>query len=120
MNLISLIEASPDSNFIIDFEGKITEVNAAAEAISGCSLTDLCGTGFPDHFSEPKRVLDNGRQALAEGIVPDDFLEFQHKDGHCFPISVHSSVYCDGEVSSSLKDDRCGFSVTNNQNGTGL
>jgi hypothetical protein len=31
---VVLIEASPDANFIIDFEGKITEVNAANDSDS--------------------------------------------------------------------------------------
>ncbi len=120
LNPVFLIEARPEANFLIQFEWKITKVSAAAEAISRFSLNELCGTGFPEHFSELQRVLDNGRQVLAEGIVRADYLEFLHQDGHCFPISMHSSVYRDGEMGSSLKENRHGFSVTNNQNRTGL
>jgi PAS domain S-box-containing protein len=97
INPIGLIEASPDAYFIVDFEGKIAEVNSAAEAISGYLRAELCGTGFPDYFNEPQRALSDCRQARAEGIVRDDTLEFRHKDGHCFPISMHGSIYRDCE-----------------------
>jgi PAS domain S-box-containing protein len=57
----------------------------------------LCGTGFSEHFSEPQQALNDCRQVLADGTVRDDNLEFLHKDGHCFPISMHGSVYRDCE-----------------------
>jgi PAS domain S-box-containing protein len=104
INPIGLIEVSPDAYFIIDFEGKITEVNAAAEAVSGYSRAELCGTGFPDHFSEPQRALNDCHKVLADGVVRDDNLEFVHQDGHCFPISLHGSVYrdCDDQITGTF------------------
>lgn len=104
INPTGLIEASPDAYFIIDFEGKINETNAAAEAISGYSRAELCGTRLPDYFSEPQRVLDDCSQALADEVVRDDGLEFLHKDGHRIPISMHGSVYrdCEGQITGCL------------------
>jgi PAS domain S-box-containing protein len=104
LNPTGLIEASPDAYFIIDFEGEIRETNAAAEAISGYSQAELCGTRLQEHFSEPRRVLDACSQVLADGIVRDDGLEFLHKDGHGFPISMHGSVYLgrEGRITGAL------------------
>jgi two-component system sensor histidine kinase UhpB len=104
IDLVSLIEASPDAYFTIDFTGKITGVNAAAEAISGYTRAELCGTSFPDYISEPQQAFEDCRHALEGGMVRDDSLEFLHKDGHRLPISMHGSVYrdCDNQISGTF------------------
>ncbi len=97
INPIGLIEASPDAYFTIDFSGNISGVNAAAEALSGYTRAELCGTGFPDYLNDPQRALEDCRAAAADGLVRDDSLELRRKDGRCFPISIHGSVYRDCE-----------------------
>lgn len=91
----SLIEASLDPLVTISAEGKITDVNAAAEKVTGCSRDALIGTDFADYFTDPPRARLGYQQAFLDAGVTDYELEIQHKDGRLTPVLYNASVYRD-------------------------
>src|SRR5665647_226245 len=96
----SLIEASLDPLVTIGPDGKITDVNGAAEQATGYSRSKLIETDFSDYFTEPERARAGYQQVFTDGKVRDYPLEIQHKDGHITPVLYNASVYKDenGEV----------------------
>jgi PAS domain S-box-containing protein len=96
----SLIEASLDPLVTINAEGKITDVNAAAEKATGCSRQELIGTDFSDYFTEPDRARAGYLQVFREGSVQDYALELRNRYGQSIPVLYNASVYRDaaGEV----------------------
>jgi PAS domain S-box-containing protein len=91
----SLIEASLDPLVTIRPDGKITDVNGAAEQVTGYSRNKLIGTDFSDYFTEPEEARTGYQQVFANGEVRNYPLEIQHKDGHITPILYNASVYRD-------------------------
>ncbi len=96
----SLIEASLDPLVTIDADGKITDVNAATERVTGYSRQELVGTDFSDYFTEPEKARAGYQQVFREGSVHDYSLEIRHRDGHHTPVLYNASVYRDaaGEI----------------------
>ena len=91
----SLIEASLDPLVTIGPDGKITDVNAATEKITGHSSKELIGTDFMNYFSEPGKAEAGYQQVFQYGFVQDYALEIRHKDGHLTPVLYNASVYRD-------------------------
>ena len=91
----SLIEASLDPLVTIGPDGKITDVNAATEKITGHSSKELIGTDFMDYFSDPEKAKAGYQQVFQDGFVHDYALEIRHKDGHLTPVLYTASVYRD-------------------------
>ncbi|MDO8991072.1 MAG: PAS domain S-box protein [Sideroxyarcus sp.] len=89
----SLIEASLDPLVTISAEGKISDVNKATEAATGCSRSELIGTDFSDCFAEPDKAREGYRQAFLKGFVADYPLVLRHRDGHCVNMLYNASVY---------------------------
>ena len=96
----SLIEASLDPLVTIGPDGKITDVNAATEKITGHSREELIGTDFMGYFSDPEKAKAGYQQVFQDGFVHDYALEIRAKDGHLTPVLYNASVYRDeaGEV----------------------
>ncbi len=96
----SLIEASLDAMVAIGRDGTITDVNAAAERLTGCARPELIGTEFSRCFTEPQRASADQHQAFREGIVRNSTLAIRHRDGRAVPVLSNASVYRDdrGEV----------------------
>ncbi len=91
----SLLEASLDPLDTISAEGKITDVNAATEAVTGCARAALIGTDFSDYFSDPAKARAGYQQVFREGLVRDYPLEVRHRDGHITSVLYNASVYRD-------------------------
>jgi PAS domain S-box-containing protein len=91
----NLLEASLDPLVTIGPDGKITDVNAATETVTGYSRDRLIGTDFSDYFTEPKEARAGYQQVFREGAVRDYPLEVRHKDGHTTPVLYNASVYKD-------------------------
>lgn len=89
----SLIEASLDPLVTIGPDGKITDVNQATEAVTGCSRAELIGTDFADYFTEPHRARAGYRQAFQEGQVRDFALVLRHREGRLTPVLYNAAVY---------------------------
>ena len=90
-----LLEASLDPLVTIDPDGKITDVNAATEDVTGRSRTELLGTDFSDYFTEPEKARAGYQQVFREGLVQDYALEIRHDDGHITSVLYNASVYRD-------------------------
>ena len=91
----SLIEASLDPLVTISAEGKITDVNAATEAVTGYPRESLIGQDFLGFFTEPELARAGYEQAFQDGVVRDYALEIRHRDGHVTPVLYNATVYRD-------------------------
>jgi PAS domain S-box-containing protein len=91
----SLLEASLDPLVTIAADGKITDVNAATEKITGRSREELIGTDFSDYFMDPGKAKAGYQQVFREGSVTDYALEIRHTDGHITPVLYNAAVYRD-------------------------
>ncbi len=91
----SLIEASVDPLVTIGPDGRITDVNAATETVTGLPRDALVGTDFSDYFSEPEKARAGYQQAFREGIVRDYPLEIRSRDGRLMSVLYNATVYRD-------------------------
>lgn len=91
----SLIEASLDSLVAVDAGGRITDVSAATEMITGYPRHELIGTDFSDYFTDPGRARAGYQKVFKEGAVRDYALEIRHRDGHLTPVLYNASTYKD-------------------------
>jgi PAS domain S-box-containing protein len=91
----SLIEASLDPLVTISPEGKITDVNAATEKVTGRTRQELIGADFSDYFTEPGRARAGYQQVFQKGTVQDYELQVRHGDGHSTPVLYNAAVYRD-------------------------
>lgn len=89
----SLIEASIDPLFTIDAEGRISDVNSAAEQVTGYSRTELIGTEFSGHFTNPQLAGKGYKKVFNEGFVRDYELSIRNKDGETTPVLYNASVF---------------------------
>jgi PAS domain S-box-containing protein len=97
----SLIEASLDPLVTISPDGRITDVNAATEKVTGHSRAELIGTDFSNYFTDPDKAREGYMQVFKEGSVTDYPLKLRHRAGHITPVVYNASVYRDeaGRVS---------------------
>ncbi len=93
----SLIEASLDAMAAIGPTGRITDVNAAVERLTGRSRTELVGTDFADCFTDPERARAGYREAFREGKVQNSTLAIVRRDGRIIPVLYDASVYRDDQ-----------------------
>ncbi|MBF0528548.1 MAG: PAS domain S-box protein [Deltaproteobacteria bacterium] len=91
----SLIEASLDPLLVIGPGGKITDVNSAAELITGCSRTELIGTEFSSYFTEPDKARAGYEQVFIDGAVRELELKIRRRDGQCFFVLYNATTYRD-------------------------
>jgi PAS domain S-box-containing protein len=91
----SLLEASLDALVTIGSDGRINDVNAAIETLTGRSRAALMGTDFSTYFTEPEKARGIYREALREGFVRDRRLELRHRDGHVTSILYSASLQRD-------------------------
>jgi PAS domain S-box-containing protein len=96
----SLLEASLDPLVTISPNGKITDVNSAAEKITGRLREELIGADFSDYFTDPEKARLGYQRVFKEGLVQDYELEVRRRDGSTTPVLYNASVYRDqgGEV----------------------
>ena len=90
----TLLEASLDPLVTIAPDGKITDVNRAAERATGCPRQELIGTDFCDYFADPGKARLGYQQAFREAVENYE-LQLQHRDGHVTPVLYNASVYRD-------------------------
>ena len=96
----NLIETSLDPLVMISTEGKITDVNAATEKITGLSRERLIGTDFVNYFTEPEMARTGYLKVFELGQVTDYPLAVRHDSGTITDVLYNASVYRDeqGEV----------------------
>ena len=91
----SLIEASLDPLVMISAQGKITDVNAATEQISGVPRAQLIGSDFADYFTDPEKAREGYQQVFLQGFVTDYPLAIRHVSGKVTEVLYNSSLYRD-------------------------
>jgi PAS domain S-box-containing protein len=91
----SLLETSLDPLVTIDPAGKINDVNAATERVTGYPRERLVGTDFSDYFTDPARARAGYKKVFEEGFVRDYRLEIRHRDGDVTSVLYNASVYKD-------------------------
>ncbi len=91
----SLLEASLDPLVTIAADGKITDVNAATENVTGRSREELIGTDFSNYFTDPDKARAGYRQVFREGLVTNYALEIRRTDGNLTPVLYNAAVYRD-------------------------
>ena len=89
----SLIEASLDPLVTISREGKITDVNKATEAVTGCSRSELVGSDFSDYFTDPESAKAGYQKVFTEGLVKDYPLAIRHKSGRIIDVLYNATTY---------------------------
>jgi PAS domain S-box-containing protein len=89
----SLLEASLDPLVTISPGGQITDVNEAAELVTGVPRSGLVGSDFSDYFTEPDRARAGYRKVLSDGLVRDYPLTIRHLDGHTTDVLYNAVVY---------------------------
>lgn len=91
----SLLEASLDALVTITPDGKIGDVNAVTEAITGYPRAHLIGTDFHSYFTDPQKARLGYEKVFDTGTVRDYELEIQHRDGHTTPVVYNASLFKD-------------------------
>jgi PAS domain S-box-containing protein len=91
----NLIEVSPDPLVTISPEGRIMDVNAATEMVTGYDRTRLIGTDFSDYFTDPKKARAGYQRAFENGFVKDYRLMIRGCDGKVTPVDYNATVYRD-------------------------
>jgi len=96
----SLIEAHLDPLLVVGRNGQITDLNRAAEIMTGRSRQALIGTDFSDHCAESEQAQEIFLQALANEQVTDQALSIRHVDGHVTKVLYNAGIFrnANGEV----------------------
>jgi PAS domain S-box-containing protein len=89
----NLIETSLDPLVTISAEGRITDVNAATEKITGLSRERLIGSDFSDYFTDTEKARAGYLKAFAQGQVIDYPLAVRHTSGAITEVLYNASVY---------------------------
>jgi two-component system sensor histidine kinase/response regulator len=93
----SLIEASLDPLVTISAQGKITDVNAATEQVTGVDRIRLIGSDFSDYFTDPAKAREGYQQVFSQGFVTDYALAIRHVSGKTTDVLYNSSLFHDGD-----------------------
>ena len=104
----SLIEAIPDPCVIIDSEGKVTDVNAAAEQITGIGRSELIGTDFAGYFTEPEQAGHLYQLAYSGQHVTNQSLSVRHASGKETYLLCNASIFRNeqGQVAGIIASGR--------------
>lgn len=104
----TLIETSLDPLVTIGTDGKITDVNAGTERVTGRPREELIGSDFCDYFTDPGKARAGYEAVFREGSDRDYPLEIRHTDGHVTPVHYNAAVFRDerGEVAGVYADAR--------------
>ncbi|MDD2301944.1 MAG: transporter substrate-binding domain-containing protein [Eubacteriales bacterium] len=89
----NLIEVSLDPLVTIGKDGKITDVNAATEAVTGFTRAELIGSDFSSYFSAPEKARQGYEQVFRSGFVRDYPLDIKHREGRITPVLYNALVY---------------------------
>jgi len=92
----SLIDVSLDPLVTISHEGRIIDVNAATERVTGYPRDHLIGTDFSDYFRDTEQAKKGYQKVFADGIVRDYPLEIKNRDGTIRDVIYNAAVYRDG------------------------
>jgi PAS domain S-box-containing protein len=89
----SVIESCPDPIVIITAEGRISDVNDAAERALGLSRYRLIGTGFPEYFADAEAARTVCESVFVGGAVTDRQLVLRHFSGAVADVMFNAAVF---------------------------
>ncbi len=92
-----LIESSLDPLFMINVDGYIEDVNAAAEKITGVARSKLTGTSLSRYFTDQKKADAGWRKVFKESEIRNHHLDLRHRSGEVSAMLYNGSVYYDGD-----------------------
>lgn len=90
---LSLIEASRDPLFVVNVQGKITDINSATVQATGISKEQLIGSTFCNYFTEPHKAQESYENIFKNGFVTDFPLTI--KDHKLTDVLFNGSTYRD-------------------------
>ena len=88
-----VIEACPDPIIIFTGDGRISDVNEAAERATGQTRYQLVGTHFPGCFAAPDAARALCLKVFADGAVRDRQLSLAHATGRLRDVLFNAAVY---------------------------
>ncbi len=91
----SIIETTMDSLVAIDPEGRLSDVNTAAEELSGYARDQLIGSHMTKYFRDPAKALEGFRRVFEEGSLRDYELEIVQPDGRMVFVLCNASLFRD-------------------------
>lgn len=96
----TLIEAHIDPLVTIGPDRRISDVNAATEALTGRTRDALIGTEFCSLFTEPGCAQSAYLKVVADGTIREHALAVRQIDGGVQPVLLYGTVYRgeDGET----------------------
>jgi PAS domain S-box-containing protein len=89
----NLIEASLDPLVTINIDGKVTDVNAATEKITGIKRELLIGTDFAEYFSKPEKAREGYKIVFKNGSVKDYPLSILHVSGKKIDVLYNATLF---------------------------
>ncbi|VVB92310.1 Methyl sulfide methyltransferase-associated sensor [uncultured archaeon] len=89
----SLIEVNLDPLVTINLEGKITDVNKAAELVTGIPREKLIGSDYSGYLTEPEKAKKGFHRVLSQGFVRGYPLTIRHTSGKVTEVLFNASVY---------------------------
>jgi PAS domain S-box-containing protein len=89
----TLFEVSPDPLLTIDFNGKIMDVNQAAQNTTGSTRSEMIGNDFANYFSEPTKAKEIYKKTFSEGNVRDCPLIIRNVNGNLVHVLLNATVY---------------------------
>ncbi len=93
----SLLEATLDPLMTIGCDGTISDVNAAAETVTGYSRAEFIGTSFSEHFTDREKASTAYERVFRDGSVRGCSLELRHRSGHSTSVLFDGSLYRDAD-----------------------
>jgi PAS domain S-box-containing protein len=91
----SLLEAMIEPLLTIGSDGRINDVNAAAETVTGRCRAELIGTDLAQYFREPEKSPAAYEEAFRGGAVRGCAMELRHRDEHTTSVLLDASLYRD-------------------------
>ena len=93
----TLLDASPEALVLLDEDGKIVYVNAAAEALAGYSAEEALGKDALVYTSDPQLAGTVLEQIRREGEIRDLELQIEAKDGRRIDVILNVTTIVDRE-----------------------
>jgi diguanylate cyclase (GGDEF)-like protein/PAS domain S-box-containing protein len=96
----NLIEASLDPLITISPSGKISDVNRAAEQVTGLTRAELINSDFSIYFLDPDKAIKGYQQVFEKGTLHDYPLAIRHANGQVTEVLFSASLFhdLDGQV----------------------
>jgi diguanylate cyclase (GGDEF)-like protein/PAS domain S-box-containing protein len=88
-----MFELSPNPLAVIDVRGRLSEVNAAMENLTGMSREQLVGGALAECFNQPDQVREALRRVLLEREVHDCAWTLVHGNGNVIEVAGDVILY---------------------------